>query len=95
MQKTREKTIEIVLQYNYCIMTEAGEGSVSRYNFCIVTEAAGLGIVSQYTSCIVTRWDRRQGCIAIQPLYLRHGDGRWACWPCARKRALVERGAGA
>ena len=35
------KAVEIVLQYNYCIVTEAGEGSVSRYNFCIVTEVAG------------------------------------------------------
>ena len=30
-------------QYTNCIVTEAGEGNVSRYNFCIVTEAAGLG----------------------------------------------------
>ena len=38
--------------------------------------AVRLGrIVSQYTSCIVTRWDRRQGCIAIQPLHLQHGAG--------------------
>ena len=30
-------------QYINCIVTEAGEGSVSRYKFCIVTEAARLG----------------------------------------------------
>ena len=26
-----------------CIVTEAGEGSVSRFNFCIVTEVARKG----------------------------------------------------
>ena len=30
-------------QHTNCIVTEGGEGSVSRYNFCIVTEVARLG----------------------------------------------------